>query len=198
MAGRHAPAMTHRARTPIRAVTPQVFACLMIRRLITCRFMGDVVGMKQQLLLRRIGDDPAARLILALHTTVRRIDAACAELLARYHLSEGRLAALLAIVEDPGIMPRTLADRLDVTTATVTGLLDGLERAGLIERQAHGSDRRALSLLPTSAGRNMVATITPVYAQWLGQLASGLAPETLTDTERALSILQVNLANGTT
>lgn len=155
--------------------------------------MNDLVGVKQRLLLDRIGDDPAARLVLALHTTTRRIDAACARLLAEHQLSEGRLAALLAVVDEPGLSPRGLADRLDVTTATVTGLLDGLERAGLIERRAHETDRRARVLVPTAEGEQLAATLTPIYADWLGQLADGIGPEAFEVIEQVLATLQANL-----
>ena len=47
-------------------------------------------------------NDEAARLVMTVLTTARRIDAACAELLARHDLSEGRLAALLAVSAEPG------------------------------------------------------------------------------------------------
>lgn len=155
--------------------------------------MNDLVGVKQRLLLDQIGDDPAARLVLALHTTTRRIDAACAQLLAEHQLSEGRLAALLAVVDEPGLSPRTLADRLDVTTATVTGLLDGLERAGLIERRAHETDRRARVLVPTSEGERLVASLTPIYADWLVRLADGISPKAREVTEQVLATLQANV-----
>ncbi|MDO5067886.1 MAG: MarR family transcriptional regulator [Propionibacteriaceae bacterium] len=155
--------------------------------------MSDVVGIKQRLLLDRVGDDPAARLILALHTTARRIDAACAALLAGHQLSEGRLAALLAVVDEPGISPRTVADRLEVTTATVTGLLDGLERAGLVERRPHETDRRARVLVPTVEGEQLVATLTPIYADWLRHLTDGVSRREREATEQVLATLQSNL-----
>lgn len=64
--------------------------------------MINMIGVKQELLLSRLGNDEAARLVMTVLTTARRIDAACAELLARHDLSEGRLAALLAVSAEPG------------------------------------------------------------------------------------------------
>lgn len=61
--------------------------------------MINMIGVKQELLLsRKLGNDEAARLVMTVLTTARRIDAACAELLARHDLLEGRLAALLAVL----------------------------------------------------------------------------------------------------
>lgn len=94
--------------------------------------MINMIGVKQELLLSRLGNDEAARLVMTVLTTARRIDAACAELLARHDLLEGRLAALLAVSAEPGVTPRVLGDRLEVTSATVTGLLDRLERDRLV------------------------------------------------------------------
>lgn len=168
-------------------------ASIVASRLVAWHLVNDVVGAKQRLLLNQIGDDPAARLVLALHTTTRHIDAACAQLLAEYQLSEGRLAALLAVVDEPGLSPRMVADRLDVTTATVTGLLDGLEGAGLIERRPHATDRRARELVPTAEGEQLVATLTPIYADWLGRLADGISPQAREVTEQVLATLQANV-----
>ncbi len=46
-----------------------------------------------------------------------------------------------------------LADRLEVTPATVSGAIDGLVRRGLVERLPSGADRRAVPLGVTREGR---------------------------------------------
>lgn len=156
--------------------------------------MNNAVGIKQELLLSRLGDDEAARLVMIVLTTARRIDMACAELLARHDLSEGRLASLLAVSAEPGITPRTLADRLEVTSATVTGLLDRLERDGLIERQPHATDRRTHTLTTTSDGEELIGELVPVYARWLNQLGAGINSDKRNRAASVLAAMQQNLA----
>jgi DNA-binding MarR family transcriptional regulator len=48
--------------------------------------------------------------------------------------------------------PSTLGERLIVTRATVTGLLDSLERRGLVQRTPHPNDRRSLTVEITDEG----------------------------------------------
>ncbi len=46
--------------------------------------------------------------------------------------------------EEDRILSRVLRQKLQITSATMTGILDRLERLDLIERQPHPDDRRAI------------------------------------------------------
>jgi len=60
---------------------------------------------------------------------------------------------VLGILRDHGPMsPSELGERLIVTRATVTGLLDSLERRGFVSRSANRADRRSLVVEITPAG----------------------------------------------
>ncbi|MGW9114628.1 MarR family transcriptional regulator [Microbacterium sp. NPDC055683] len=48
------------------------------------------------------------------------------------------------------LAPGDLARELGLSTASITGLLDGLERAGYVERRRHPTDRRRLIVAPTA------------------------------------------------
>lgn len=126
---------------------------------------------------------------MAVLTTARRIDAECARVLSRYDLSEGRLAALLAVSGDPGLTPAALAERLGVTRATVTGLVDGLERQGFVSRSSGERDRRTLTLRATEEGERAIDVLTPVYADWLGALVAGVDSEDRAATLRAMAAI---------
>jgi DNA-binding MarR family transcriptional regulator len=54
---------------------------------------------------------------------------------------------------------RDLAEHLGVAQSSVTAVIDRLERAGLAERHAHPTDRRALIVALTDAGRAAVEDI---------------------------------------
>lgn len=82
---------------------------------------------------------------------------------ARYGLSMGRFTLLMQLLQasEQGLTPSECADRSGVTRATVTGLLDGLERDGLVERQPCLSDRRMLRIHLTTKGRDLMAQMLP-------------------------------------
>jgi DNA-binding MarR family transcriptional regulator len=57
--------------------------------------------------------------------------------------------------------PAELAEHLAVTRATVTGLLDGLEEDGLVERSHRTDDRRSVSVTITKKGLGLIEKILP-------------------------------------
>ncbi len=54
--------------------------------------------------------------------------------------------------EEDRILSRVLRQKLQITSATMTGILDRLERLDLIERQPHPDDRRAILVCLTNQG----------------------------------------------
>lgn len=83
---------------------------------------------------------------------------------------------VLGILRDRGPMaPSELGERLIVTRATVTGLLDSLERRGFVRRLPHPADRRSLLVEITPAGLAVVQELrTLVHRQerdWMSVLS---------------------------
>jgi DNA-binding MarR family transcriptional regulator len=59
--------------------------------------------------------------------------------------------------------PRTISRRLLVPAQTLTSIIDGLERDGLIRRMAHPHDRRSILVSITDAGRTRLhQTCVPI------------------------------------
>ena len=154
--------------------------------------MNAMIDTKHALLLERAGGGLAAETVMGLLTTARRIDAECAALLEPHGLSEGRFAALLAISAEPGAAPARIAERLGVTRSTVTGLVDGLVRAGWAVREPDPSDRRALVLRSTSAGEALLTELAPLYGTWLRRLTDGIGSDTVAVCADALTTIQRN------
>lgn len=96
--------------------------------------------------------------------------------LSQYGLSFGR-AAILALLRDSGergLTPSELAAEGEVTRATVTGLLDGLERDGLVERARHPDDRRRLYVQLTPKGRSLIESAFPSHFRRVAEVMEGL------------------------
>jgi DNA-binding MarR family transcriptional regulator len=69
---------------------------------------------------------------------------------------------LSVLAGDPEpLQPSTVADRMMVTRATVTGVLDSLESRGLLRRAPHASDGRSRTVSLTRSGRRLVARLVP-------------------------------------
>jgi DNA-binding MarR family transcriptional regulator len=128
------------------------------------------------------------------------IDRACAARLAPHHLSEGKFVLLLLLRDAPdGIAPHELASRAGVTRATVTGLLDGLERDGFLVRHGDRDDRRRVSvrLLTERGGRSIAAGLFVEHGQWIASLFAGVEPSEREGVGALLRRVRGNLATAT-
>nr|WP_245967639.1 MarR family transcriptional regulator [Streptomyces fragilis] len=70
-----------------------------------------------------------------------------------------------------------LAERANITTGAVTGVLNRLERAGYVHRQPDPNDRRRVRVvLDASAATRVFAVYGPHYER-LGALLAGYTPD---------------------
>ncbi len=74
--------------------------------------------------------------------------------------NELRVLQFLLLEGDAGhaVMPSEIARHLGVSSASMTALLDRLERAGLLERVGHPTDRRSILIAPTPAAAATIAS----------------------------------------
>ncbi len=71
---------------------------------------------------------------------------------------------------------RYLAAEAGVTKGTLTGVLDTLERRGLVRRHRHEEDRRLVSVALTEQGRELIARMYPRFNREEAAVAE-LVPE---------------------
>lgn len=87
---------------------------------------------------------------------------------------------VLGILRDRGRMsPSELGARLIVTRATVTGLLDSLERRGFVHRAPNPADRRSLLVEITPAGLAVLQEVRTLIHRNEKDWMSGLSDEEL-------------------
>ena len=84
------------------------------------------------------------------------------EVLERFGLTFARYEALMLLYYSrTGALPLgKIGGRLQVHPTSVTNLIDGLERAGYVERTPHPSDRRTTLANITEAGRKTAVAAT--------------------------------------
>ncbi len=95
---------------------------------------------------------------------------------ARHGLSHARFRVLVTLLRagDEDVTPAELADKLSVTRATVTGLVDGLVRSGHVARTENPTDRRQKQIRLTAKGRRQIERVLPDHFQRVTALMAGL------------------------
>ncbi|MCB5276056.1 Organic hydroperoxide resistance transcriptional regulator [Arthrobacter sp. SO5] len=78
-------------------------------------------------------------------------------------ISMAELNALSHAADHDGLTPKKLADLMDLTTGSMTTMIDRLQRAGLLVRQPHPTDRRSLLLALTPGGKQAVKWVNGLY-----------------------------------
>jgi len=104
-------------------------------------------------------------------------------------------AQALAVLDGAGeaLPSSVIASRLLVTTASMTSLLDTLERRGFVERRSHPGDRRKILVELTPSGSAVVEKMLPVIHGAQRRAMEGLDQdqrETLVDL---LALVQMHL-----
>jgi len=80
----------------------------------------------------------------------------------RWHMGSLSIVhlSLLSVLEARGAQPMgVLADEMDVSVASATGIVDRMEKRGLVERQHRAEDRRVVLVQPTERGLKLVRMV---------------------------------------
>jgi DNA-binding MarR family transcriptional regulator len=117
----------------------------------------------------------------------------------KHGLSEGRLHVLfrLASAPDHQLPLGELADQLEVTPRNITGLIDHLERDGLVERIDDPDDRRLTYARLTPAGGRRIDGMRAQGLAWQLKMAAGLSTEELEQLRHACFQLIENMTGAT-
>ena len=81
---------------------------------------------------------------------------------------------------------KELAEKMGVTTGSLTVLVDRLERKGLVERMPHESDRRSIRLGMTARGERLARGHHKLHLGLTRELTAGLAHEEIEQLTRLL------------
>ncbi|SDN93778.1 DNA-binding transcriptional regulator, MarR family [Paenibacillus sp. yr247] len=73
--------------------------------------------------------------------------------------------------------PSEIANKINVTRASMTGHVDSLEKEHLLERVNHPQDRRKVILKLTKNGKNLVEKIMPPHYEWVCKVNEAFTQE---------------------
>jgi DNA-binding MarR family transcriptional regulator len=156
--------------------------------------MGSKLTRSRQELLRRVGTrlgrEISAQTVFFHEAVARKLglnatDTRCLDLMAR---SEGSPVSAGDVGRATGL-----------TTGAVTGILDRLEAAGLVERWRDASDRRKVFVRPTPEAARRIGVVYEALGAAMMKLASGYQTnelELINDfLERNLALLKQQVAD---
>ena len=92
--------------------------------------------------------------------------------LADFGLTASKFNTLQVLQDEPSrtVTQNELGTKLTVTGASITGVLDRLERDRLVARESHPSDRRANLVRLTDEGEALIQTATDLHAARMQEL----------------------------
>ena len=146
-------------------------------------FMSDSSAADQ------VAGETLAALRAASHTFRLRMD----RWLERHGLSESRLSVLIRLSRIGEITLGDLADALDTSPRNITGLVDLLERDGLVERFPDPDDRRATRVKLSPAGKAKLDEIAAEKNRSQDELVAGFTEPELKQLRHLLLKLVQNL-----
>jgi len=113
-------------------------------------------------------DPSACEVYLHLLRTGDEVFRVCDAHLAANNISQGRFTVLMLLLDKATDAPHArtpaeLAEMAGVTRATMTGLIDTLERDGFVRREPDPHDRRMMSVNLTPAGQAFLSKFLPEH-----------------------------------
>ena len=107
--------------------------------------------------------------------------------MAGYDLRPVDFSVLSLITHNPGITSRQLCTTLGILPPNLVGMVNALEKRGLIVRHPHPHDGRAMGLHLTPAGRKLMRDAEQTAAQLEAEAASKLSE---TEVKTLIRLLQ--------
>jgi DNA-binding MarR family transcriptional regulator len=137
-------------------------------------------------------DVSAVATLLTLLRVATDLSQALDAFLARHGLLQGRWWVLILLFREETLesSPSVLAEKSGVSRATMTGLLDGLERDHLVQRLFDSTDRRRITVRLTSEGQAVLDAVMPDYYRRVRVLMAGLDGTQRTLLQSMLGLVQ--------
>jgi DNA-binding MarR family transcriptional regulator len=122
--------------------------------------------------------DPQAltsrQVMAALRRIIRAIDLHSRSLVHSYGLTGPQLVVLKELIDSAPKTVSELAASVSLSQATVTGILDRLERKSMVSRARDTADKRRVLVTPTGAAEEVLAGAPPLLQEHFTEAFAGL------------------------
>ncbi len=120
-----------------------------------------------------------ALLFLDLQWTYREMQKAYDQVLAQYGLSESKFIILMFLnsAEENSLLPSELAEKLGASRATITKLLNSMEKEHWVKKIPSLIDKRAVQIQMTDQGKEVLEAFLPDNFEFVNTLTEELSEE---------------------
>ncbi|MGK4006572.1 MarR family transcriptional regulator [Sorangium sp. So ce1036] len=131
--------------------------------------------------------DAIVEMIIYLYTESRRLTKGMA---SEFGLTGPQLTILKLLESFQDLSLSTLSERIRAQNSTVTGIVDRMEREGLVRRERSKTDRRVVHIRLSEKGARLAREIQVEPMEIFRSALLGLSPADLRDLLRILTKLQ--------
>lgn len=136
------------------------------------------------------------RIVAAIRRIIRGVDLHSQRLVEAHGLTGPQLAILLELSRLGSATPKQLSLAVHLSQATVSGILQRLERRGLVERRPSSRDRRSIQIELTAVGHSVLEHSPSLLQDRFRELLSGLQEwerlQILATLQRVASLMGVS------
>jgi DNA-binding MarR family transcriptional regulator len=140
-------------------------------------------------------DEPPANVRSLCFQIARILRTALDRDLAPFGLRVQQAAVLLLCCRQREAIPSQIAAAVSTDTAGATGLIDHLEKNGLVCRRVNPADRRGVLVAPTAAGHALAPQLRKVFKAVNASMLMGFSPDEAATLETMLERLHCNVAD---
>jgi DNA-binding MarR family transcriptional regulator len=126
---------------------------------------------------------------LLLKNTWQKLSRYYNQRLAEHDLTVPKALLLLEISPESGKNPKSLAKSLVLENSSITGLLDRLEKQGLVKRQPDPKDRRGILIFLTPEGIVARQTITTLVEGMDRRIREGISGDDTKTFRRVIAVI---------
>jgi MarR family 2-MHQ and catechol resistance regulon transcriptional repressor len=134
--------------------------------------------------LESLTGETGVHVFLVLWKASSAVQAFAENSIAGLDMGTSDFAVLEALLHKGPLPVNGIGKKVQLTSGSITTAVDRLETKGLVERRAHGTDRRARIVHLTKEGRKLITRAYALHADDLERLAS----KSLTSAERTTLI----------
>lgn len=127
------------------------------------------------------------RILDSLRRIIRAVDLYSRYLALRYSLTGPQLVCVRHVLRNGPTAPGTLARRVSLSPATITGIIDRLEKRGLITRERSREDKRKVEIALTPEGRAIAEQMPPPLHETFSRRLQELPAEEQEEIDRVLA-----------
>nr|WP_302657565.1 MarR family transcriptional regulator [uncultured Agathobaculum sp.] len=111
-------------------------------------------------------------------------------------LTSGQPKVLDYLQDNDGAMQKDIAQGCHIEPSSLSTILNGMEKAGLIERKTPGENRRTTCIYLTDEGRARCTELNEIFASAEQQALDGLSPAARHAVRALLAQIYNNLQSG--